>query len=55
MRINQTIPGGGRLRPDIYFPNLGGERVIFDIGGKSKVKDITKYDGMADLLSPVIH
>jgi hypothetical protein len=54
--VNRVIPGSGnRMRPDVYFPNLGGSRVIFDFGGPSKVLGINKYAGMADYLIPVLH
>ena len=55
VRIDQTIPGSGSaLRPDLYFPDLGGRSVIFDVGGPSKVRDILKYGGMADDLIPLV-
>jgi len=55
VRIDETIPGSGNaLRPDLYFPNLDGRRVIFDVGGPSKVGEIEKYSGMADELIPLI-
>lgn len=50
-----SIPGSGRLRPDAYFPDLYGKSVIFDIGGKSKIRDILKYNGMADIIIPIYH
>ena len=53
--FDRTIPGSGKLRPDAYFPNLDGKSVIFDIGGKSKIADIQKYEGMADILIPILH
>ena len=38
-----------------YFPNLDSNSVIFDIGGKSKIADIQKYEDMADILIPILH
>lgn len=55
VRIDQTIPGSGnRLRPDLYFPDIDGRRVIFDVGSRSKIGDILKYEGMADDLIPLV-
>jgi hypothetical protein len=55
VRIDQTIPGSGNsLRPDLFFPNLGGRRVIFDVGSPSKIGGIQKYQGMADDLIPLV-
>jgi hypothetical protein len=55
VRIDQTIPGSGNsLRPDLFFPELGGRSVIFDVGSPSKIGDILKYEGMADELIPLI-
>ncbi len=54
VRIDRTIPGSGRLRPDLYFPEIGGRSVIFDIGGQSKISGILKYKGMADELIPLV-
>ncbi len=55
IRIDQTIGTGSRLRPDLFFPSLGGRRVIFDVGtGLSKVRDITKYEEFADVIIPII-
>jgi hypothetical protein len=55
VRIDQTIPGSGNaLRPDLYFPNLGGRRVIFEVGGPSKVGGLGKYTGMADEVAPLV-
>lgn len=54
--LDRTIPGSGsRIRPDIYFDNLGGKRVILDIGGPSKVRDILKYQNLADYVIPLLH
>lgn len=54
VRIDQTIPGSGnRLRPDLYFPSINNRSVIFDVGSPSKVSDILKYEGMADVLIPL--
>lgn len=56
VRIDQQIPGSGTsFRPDLYLPNLDGSKVIFDIGGASKIGEINKHKGMADLLFPVTH
>ncbi|MGV3774938.1 MAG: RHS repeat-associated core domain-containing protein [Verrucomicrobiales bacterium] len=53
--INQTVPGSGStLRPDLYFPNLGGRSVIFDVGSRGKVLDIGKYSHLADEVIPLI-
>jgi hypothetical protein len=55
VRIDKTILGSGsRLRPDLYFPDIGGRSVIFDVGGATKIGDIFKYEGMADDLIPLI-
>lgn len=55
IRIDQTIPGSGNsLRPDLYFPVLGGRKVIFDVGGWSKINDIHKYSNMADVSIPLV-
>lgn len=55
IRIDQTIEGSGNaLRPDLYFPNLAGKRVIFDVGSASKRDGISKYKEMADLLFALI-
>ena len=55
IRIDQTIRGSGnKFRPDLYFPALGGRRVIFDVGSPSKVTGILDYEGMADDLVPLI-
>jgi len=55
VRIDQTIPGtGSNLRPDLYFPDLGGRKVIFDVGSPSKIQDIGKYKGMADEAIPLV-
>ena len=55
VRIDQTIPGSGNaLRPDLYLPNLGGKRVIFEVGSPSKVRGLGKYKGMADYVIPII-
>jgi hypothetical protein len=55
IRIDQTIPGSGiRLRPDLYFPDIDGHRVIFDVGSRSKVNAILKYEGLADELIPLV-
>jgi hypothetical protein len=53
MRLDRTLPGS-KLRPDVYFPDLGGRSAIFDFGGPSKVGGILKYTGMADDLIPII-
>lgn len=56
VRIDQTIPGSGnKLRPDLYLPNVEGRSVIFDVGGKSKIKGIGQYSGMADDIIPITH
>ena len=53
--IDRVIPGvSGKLRPDLYFRSLGGESVIFDFGGPSKIGQMGKYTGMADELIPII-
>jgi uncharacterized Zn-binding protein involved in type VI secretion len=45
-RIDQTIPGSGsRLRPDLYLPDVDGQSVIYEIGGKTK--SAGKYKGLA--------
>ena len=55
VRIDQTIPGSGSpLRPDLYFRNLGGSSAIFDVGGPSKVLGISKYQGLANELVPLV-
>ena len=55
VRIDQTILGSGsRLRPDLYVPDLGGRKIIFDVGSPSKVTDILKYEGLADDAIPLI-
>lgn len=55
VRIDQTIPGtNSALWPDLYCPDLDGRKVIFDVGGPSKVGDISKYNGMADDLFPLV-
>jgi hypothetical protein len=52
-RIDQTVPGSGsKLRPDLYLPDVDGEKVIYEIGGKTKRAD--KYKGLADSIR-VIH
>lgn len=43
------------MRPDAYFPDLNGSSAIFDIGGVSKITDIKKYDGLADIIAPILH
>ena len=53
MQLDRTLPGS-TLRPDAFFPNIGGRSVIFDFGGPSKVGDIMKYSGMADDLIPIV-
>ena len=45
---------GSPLRPDLFFSNLNKRKVIFDVGGKSKVEEIKKYTGKADDLIPLI-
>jgi hypothetical protein len=56
VRIDQQIPGSGMTtRPDLYLPELGGKKVIFDVGGPSKITDILKYEGQADYLFPITH
>ncbi|WP_233268525.1 RHS repeat-associated core domain-containing protein [Cellulophaga sp. L1A9] len=52
--FDKTIPGSGRMRPDAYFPDLDGQSAIFDIGGSSKTTGIGKYDGLADIVEPII-
>ena len=52
--FDKTIPGSGRMRPDAYFPDLDGQSAIFDIGGSTKAADISKYDGLADIVEPII-
>lgn len=55
VRLNQTVPGAAnKLRPDVYFPDLGGRSVIFDVGGPSKIGEISKYRGMADDVIPLV-
>lgn len=54
-KFDKTIPGSGKMRPDAYFPNVDGESVIFDIGGASKMSDIGKYGGLADIVEPIIY
>jgi hypothetical protein len=45
-RIDQTIPGSkSRLRPDLYLPDVDGQSVIYEIGGKTKSS--SKYKGLA--------
>lgn len=53
--FDETIPNSGRMRPDAYFPDLEGKSVIFDIGSKSKIADIQKYDGLADIVEPILY
>ena len=53
--FDETIPNSGRMRPDAYFPDLDGKSVIFDIGSKSKIADIQKYDGLADIVEPILY
>jgi hypothetical protein len=48
-RFDRPVP-----RKSPKNPNLGGRRVIFDVGGPSKIGDILKYDGMADDLIPLV-
>jgi hypothetical protein len=56
VRIDQQVPGSGMTtRPDLYLPNLGGKKVIFDVGGSSKITGILKYEGQADYLFPITH
>ena len=55
MQLDQTVAGAGNfLRPDVFIPNIGNRKVIFDFGGPSKLLDISKYKGMADDLFPII-
>lgn len=54
VRINQAVDGYGNLRPDIYFPNMEGRSVIFDVGSPSKIESIFKYQHMADDVIPLI-
>lgn len=55
VRMDQTILGAGNaLRPDLYLPALGGRRVIFEVGGPSKLFGLDKYRGMADEIIPLI-
>lgn len=53
-KFDKTVPGYGKMRPDAYFPNVDEESVIFDIGGASKMSDIGKYEGLADIVEPII-
>ena len=53
--FDRTTPGSGRMRPDAYFPDVDGQSVIFDIGGPSKASGIGKYDGLADIVEPIIY
>jgi len=56
VRIDQRILGISRnLRPDLYFADLGGKSVIFDIGGVSKLRDIQKYNGLALYVIPITY
>jgi hypothetical protein len=56
VRIDQTIPGSGsRLRPDLYFPSIGGGSAIFDVGSAAKAQLIEKYLGMARRLKPITY
>ena len=53
--INTRVPGtGSPLRPDLFFPDIEGSSVIFDVGGASKITGIEKYEGIADVLIPVV-
>ncbi|MGJ8660276.1 MAG: hypothetical protein ACSHWV_10525 [Cellulophaga fucicola] len=52
--FDKTIPGSGKMRSDAYFPDLDGQSAIFDIGGSTKAADISKYDGLADIVEPII-
>ena len=55
IRLDRTVPGSGsRLRPDVYIPNFNGRNVIFDFGGPTKIKNINKFDDLADDLIPII-
>jgi RHS repeat-associated protein len=55
IQIDRTVSGEtSDLRPDLYFENLGGRSVIFDVGSPSKIDGILKYEGMADELIPLI-
>ncbi|MEN1681765.1 MAG: polymorphic toxin-type HINT domain-containing protein [Planctomycetota bacterium] len=55
VRLDQTVPNtGSRLRPDVYFPALGGRRVIFDFGGPSKTTQIQKFQEFADEIIPIV-
>jgi RHS repeat-associated protein len=53
MQLDQALPGS-TLRPDVYFPDLGGRSVIFDFGGPSKVEEVLKYSGMAEDVIPIV-
>jgi hypothetical protein len=54
-RINQVVESSGsRLRPDLFLPNYGGRRVLFDVGSSSKAREILKYRALADELIPLI-
>lgn len=55
VRLDQAVPNSGSaLRPDVFFPNLDGKRVIFDFGGPSKIGDIRKFEGLADEIIPIV-
>ncbi len=55
MRLDHAVPGSGSgLRPDVYIPDIGGKSFIFDFGGPSKIEGISAYEGLADVLVPIV-
>jgi len=49
------VPGSGTpLRPDLYFPNLDGRSVIFEVGGPSKIGKLGKHKNLADQVILVV-
>lgn len=52
--VDEAIKGSGGLRPDLFLPNVNGLRVVFDVGGYGKAKQIVKYQPFADLVIAVI-
>ena len=54
MTLDKAITGSGRMRPDVFIPNIGGQSVIFDFGGPSKFKTINKYNRLADEVMAIV-